>query len=175
MTWIQVAEKLKLSRGMLMMVLRGDRRLSAKALFRFEETEQEVVERRSTTERIVEGLIDRDDLVAKVTGRGQSRRKSVQLAVEYKIIRTVRKLPTNLSLTVPGDEECRKLRYLFGATLDTKVIALSCLPREFRSEAFIAQLTVESRARLTHTALDLVIPDWRTMVNGGDEAPTEPN
>lgn len=172
---MQVAEKLKLSRGMLMMVLRGDRRLSAKALFRLGEAEQEVVERRSTTERIVEGLIDRDDLVAQVTGRGQKRRKSVKLVVEYKAIRKIRNLPANLSLMVPGHEECRKLRYLFGATLDTKVIALSCLPREFRSEAFVAQLTVESKARLTHTALDLVIPDWRTMVTGGDESPTEPN
>ncbi len=175
MTWVQVAEKLKLSRGMLMMVLRGDRRLSAKALFRLGEAEQEVVERRSTTERIVEGLMDRADLVAQVIGRGHKERSDVQLAVEYKAARKIRNLPTNLSLRVPGDEECRKLRSLFAATLDTKVIALSCLPREFRSEAYVAQLTLESRARLTHTALDLVIPDWRTLVIGGDESPTEPN
>ena len=67
----------------------------------------------------------------------------------------------------PVDEDCRKLRSLFGETLDTRIIALACLPKELRAERFLDQLTPENRTRLTNSALGLVIPDWRTLVTAG--------
>jgi transcriptional regulator with XRE-family HTH domain len=164
MAWRHVAEKLGLSRGMLMMVLRGDRRLSAKALFKLEEAEREAADRRSAAERIVEGLIGDRSVVRQMLGQNQKGKGTVEVAVEYETARPSRSLPVKISLVSPAEEDCRKLQTLFAETLDTRVIALACLPRQLRNEGFIDQLTAESRTRLTNAALGLVIPDWRTLV-----------
>jgi hypothetical protein len=50
--------------------------------------------------------------------------------------------------------------------MDTVVIVLACLPDTLRSEKYLAQLTADSRMRLTNGALNLVIPDWRGLVAG---------
>ena len=164
LTWNQVADKLGLSRGMLMMVLRGDRHLSAKALFRLGQAEREAIDRKSAAQRIVETLIGGDDVVPQILGQRRKRGKIVDVAVEYETAKTSKGLPPKLSLSPPTAEHCRKLRTLFAETLDTKVIALACLPKQLRSDGFLNQLTAESRTRLTNTALGLVIPDWRSLV-----------
>jgi transcriptional regulator with XRE-family HTH domain len=167
MAWRQVAEKLGLSRGMLMMVLRGDRRLSAKVLFKLEEAEREAADRRSAAERIVDGLIGDKGVVTQVLGRDRKGKGIVKVAVEYKTARPSKGLPAKIPLLPPTEEDCRKLRSLFAETLDTRVIALACLPMQIRNEGFIDQLAAESRTRLTNAALGLVIPDWRTLVTRG--------
>jgi len=164
MTWNQVADKLGLSRGMLMMVLRGDRHLSAKAVFRLEQAEREAAVRKSAAQRIVESLIGGGDVVPQILGQQRKRGKVVDIAIEYETARTSKSLPAKLSLSPPVEEDCRKLRTLFAETLDTKVITLACLPKQLRSEGFLNQLTAESRTRLTNTALNLVIPDWRSLI-----------
>jgi len=166
-TWDFVAAKLGVSRGMLMMVLRQDRRLSTKALFRLEQAEREVVDRRSAAERIVEALIGQDDVISQIVGREKSVSKTVDVPIQYEKATSSKSLPAKVSLCSPVDEDRRKLRSLFAETLDTRIIALACLPKEFRAEQFLDQLTPESRTRLTNSALGLVIPDWRTLVTAG--------
>jgi transcriptional regulator with XRE-family HTH domain len=167
MPWHKVAEKLGVSRGMLMMVLRGDRRLSTKALFRLEQTEREAADLRSAAERIVEGLIGERGLVAEVLGRGKKKQGTVEVAVEYVAGGAKARLPATVLLAAPSEEAIHKLRALFAETLDTRLIALACLPDQLRSEGYLDQLTAESKARLTNAALTLVIPDWRTLVVKG--------
>jgi transcriptional regulator with XRE-family HTH domain len=167
MPWHKVADKLGLSRGMLMMVLRGDRRLSAKALFRLEQAEREAADLRSAAERVVEGLIDKDDLVSQILGRDVKRKRMVEVAVDYEATKPSKSFPTTISLLQPSEEDCRKLKALFAETLDTRIIALACLPKQLRTEGFIDCLTAESRTRLTNAALGLVIPDWRVLVTHG--------
>ena len=166
MTWQQIADKFQLSRGMLMMVLRGDRKLSAKALFKLEEAEREAADVRSAAERIVETLIGGRNIVAQIVGhdRKLTGKGKVDVAVQYETGRSSRSLPAKISLSSPAEEDCLKLRSLFAETLDARVMALACLPPQLRSEAFLDQLTSESRARLTNAAIELVIPDWRTLV-----------
>jgi transcriptional regulator with XRE-family HTH domain len=165
--WHEIAARLGISRSMIMMVLRDDRQLSAKALFRLEKVEQESAETKSAAERIVEGLIGERDLVTKIIGQGETRKNKVEIAVEYVSVKPSKTFPTRISLSRPGEEDCRKLKSLFAETLDTRLIALACLPNQFRSEGFLVQLTTESRSRVTTAALGLVIPDWRTLVTGG--------
>ena len=164
MPWRQIAAKLGVSRGMLMMVLREDRRLSSKALYKLELAEQKAADHRSAAQRIVESLIGEDDVVPQILGEERDRRGSMEVSVQYETAKTSKGLPPKLSLSSPAAEDCRKLRALFAETLDTKVIALACLPKQFRSEGFLNQLTAESRTRLTNAALSLVIPDWRSLV-----------
>jgi hypothetical protein len=152
---------------MIMQVLRGDRQLSAKAIFRLEKVEQEAAEIKSSAEKIVEGLTGERDLVAKILGRNATRKSKVEIAVEYESAKPSRTFPSTISLSRPAEEDCRKLKSLFAETLDTRLIALACLPNEFRSEGFLAQLTAESRSRVAIAALGLIIPDWRTLVTGG--------
>lgn len=146
-----------------MMVLRGDRRLSAKAVFKLEQVEREAADRKSAAQRIVEALIGDDDVTSQILGQQQNR-SAVELPVEYERAKHAKSLPTKISLTSPAEEDCRKLRTLFAETLDTRVIALACMPKQIRSEGFLRQLTRESLTRLTNTALGLVIPDWRQLV-----------
>lgn len=166
MTWGRVAGKLGLSRSMLMMVLRGDRRLSLKALFKLEQAEQKSVDRRSAAQRIVESLIGDDDVVPQILGEEKERRGSMEVSVQYETARPGKSLPAKVPLRPPDNGDCRKLRSLFAETLDTRVIALACLPKRLRTEEFLHRLTAESRTRLTNTALGLVIPDWRSFVTG---------
>lgn len=167
LAWHKVAEKLGLSRGMLMMVLRGDRRLSAKALFRLEKAEREAAESRSAAERIIENLGVERDLVSQILGREQKKKATVEIPVDYQIGKTSKSFPNSILLVQPSEQNCRKLRKLFVETLDTKVVTLACLPSQLRSEGFIDQLAAESRTRLTNAALTLVMPDWRTLIAGG--------
>ena len=163
-TWQQVAETLGVSRGMLMMTLRGDRHLSAKALFRLQQAEKEAADGRSAAERIAEGMFGSRDVVPRVLG--QKRAARVEVAVEYTVARSDRTLPTKVLLERPAERHCRKLSSLFGETGDTRLLALACLPTRLRSEGFLNQLSAESRMRLTKAALDLTIPDWRALVTG---------
>jgi len=165
--WHKVAARLAISRSMIMMVLRGDRQLSAKALFRLEKVEGETADTKSAAERIVEGLIGERDLVTKILGQDETRKSRVEIAAEYSSTKPSKAFPTTISLSRPAEEDCRKLKSLFAETLDTRLIALACLPNQFRSEGFLAQLTAESRSRVTTAALGLAIPDWRTLVTGG--------
>ncbi len=165
--WHKVAEKLGVSRGMIMMVLRGDRHLSAKALFRLEQAEGEIADSKSAAERIVEGLIGEQDVVAQILGKDTKTKKPIEIAVEYESVKPSKSFPPSIALGRPAEEDCRKLKSLFAETLDTRLIALACLPHQFRSEGFLSQLTAESRSRVTTAALGLVIPDWRTLVTGG--------
>ena len=167
LAWREVAERLGVSRGMLMMVLRGDRRLSSKPLFKLEEAERENADRRSASERIVDRYIDDQGVVPQILGQDRKGKETACIAVDYESDRTSRNLPGKVLLAAPAEQICRKLQSLFAETLDTRVIALASLPEEIRSDGFIRQLTAESRARLTKAALDLVIPDWRILVAGG--------
>jgi transcriptional regulator with XRE-family HTH domain len=165
LTWDQVGKRIGLSRGMLMMVLREDRRLSPKALYRLEQAEREAAERKSTAQRIVETLIGEDDVVPQILGR-ERKRGVMELAVEYEAGKPSKSLPSKISLVTPAEKDCRKLRTLFAETLDTRVIALACIPKPLRSDGFLGQLTADSRTRVTNAALGLVIPDWRSLVVG---------
>jgi transcriptional regulator with XRE-family HTH domain len=164
--WHKVAETLGVTRGMVMMVLRGDRRLSAKALFRLEEAERKASDQKSATERILEGLIGEPDTVARILGQPARGKGTIEVVVDYESGRSSRSLPKTIMLSAPSEAECRKLKPLFAETLDTRLIALACLPQPLRSETFLDRLTAETRARLTNAALGMVIPDWRTLVVG---------
>jgi hypothetical protein len=152
---------------MVMMVLRGDRYLSAKALFRLEEAEQEIGGQRSSAEQFVEALIGGRGVVDEVLGRNRKGRGTADIAVDYLAGGKKAKLPVAVSLVAPSEEACCKLRGLFAETLDTRLIALACLPEEVRAEGYLDHLTAESRARLTNAALGLVIPNWRSLVVKG--------
>jgi transcriptional regulator with XRE-family HTH domain len=167
MPWHRVADRLGLTRGMVMMVLRGDRRLSAKALFRLEQAEREALDRRSAAERIVEGLIGEGNALLQALGPQAKGKGTVDVPVDYEAAKPSRSLPTKVALLLPEERDCRKLRSLFAETLDTRLITLACLPKQLRTEGFLDTLTPESRTRLTNAALGLVIPDWRTLVTGG--------
>jgi hypothetical protein len=151
---------------MVMMVLREDRRLSSKALFRLEEMERAAANRKSSAQRIVDALIGDEDVVPEILGQERKRGAAVELTVEYESVKPSQSLPSKISLVPPAEKDCRKLRTLFSETLDTRLVALACLPKTLRSEGFLDQLTAESRTRLTSTALSLVIPDWRSLVAG---------
>jgi transcriptional regulator with XRE-family HTH domain len=166
LTWDQIAKKLGLSRGMLMMVLRQDRRLSPKALYRLEQIEREAASRKSSAQRIVDALIGEEDVVPQILGEERKRGASVELVVEYESVKPSQSLPSKVSLSPPEETDCRKLRTLFAETLDTRLVALACLPKPLRSDGFLDQLTAESRTRVTSAALSLVIPDWRSLVTG---------
>lgn len=149
-----------------MMVLREDRRLSPKALFRLEEMEREAADRKSSAQRIVDALIGEEDVVPQILGQERKRSAAVELVIEYESVKPSQSLPSQIFLAPPAEKDCRKLRTLFAETLDTRLVALACLPKTLRSEGFLDHLTAESRTRLTSTALSLVIPDWRSLVAG---------
>jgi transcriptional regulator with XRE-family HTH domain len=166
--WKRVAERLGVSVSTIMMVLRGDRNLSAKALFRLEEAEREVGGQRSSAEQFVEGLIGGREAIDGILGRRRKGQETAEVAVDYVASgETKSKLPVAVCLVIPSQESCRKLRSLFAETLDTRLIALACLPEQLRSESYLDLLTPASRARLTNAALGLVIPDWRTLAVTG--------
>jgi len=171
-TWREVANKLGVSLSMIMMVQRGDRRLSAKALYRLEEAEREVARRKTSAERAVEGLLG-------AQGAGGDWSKSVSLkggtiefAVAYSSARARKSLPTRVTLRRPPAEGCAKLRQLFAQTMDTAMVLLACLPEILRSEKFLGELSADSRMRLTTEALGLVMPDWRSLVASSVAGPS---
>jgi transcriptional regulator with XRE-family HTH domain len=165
MTWNQVAEKLNISVSMLMMVKSGSRNLSEKALYRLDRLEKEIEDRKSGAERVVEALINDEGTAAYLIHERHS--KALLTAhVEYRDGPKTNSLPIQITLVKPSTEACTKLRQLFAETLDTKMVLLACLPSDVRSDAYVARLTSESRARLTRRALDIVIPQWRNHVAG---------
>lgn len=170
--WRRVAERLGVSLSMIMMVLRGDRNLSARALFRLEEAEQEIGGQRSSAEQFVEALIGGRGIVDEVLGRSRRGQGTADIAVDYVEGGARPKLPVAISLQAPSEEACRRLRSLFAETLDTRLIALACLPEQLRTDDYLALLTAETRARVTNAALGLVIPDWRTLALRGAVGPT---
>ena len=165
--WRRVAERLGVSLSMVMMVLRGDRNLSPKALYRLEQAEREAAEVRAGAERIVEELVGKRDVVSQILGKDRKKPDNKEIAVEYHDAASSKNLPASIHLARPAEEVCRKLQSLFAETLDTRVIALACLPKQLRAEWFMAQLTTDSQRRLTNAALSLVIPNWRTLATGG--------
>jgi transcriptional regulator with XRE-family HTH domain len=166
LTWEQVARKLGVGVSMLMMVKRGHRNLSPKALYRLEQAELEVAKRKSQAQRVVEGLLADEGTAAQLVAREDRNRKKLDLRVDYASARKTKACPTLISLRKPSEAGCAKLRELFAQTLDTTVILLACLPASLRNDNYLAQLTADSRSRLTNAALDLVIPNWRILVAG---------
>ena len=163
-TWREVAEKLGVSLSMIMMVQRGDRRLSAKALYRLEEAEKEANQRKTLAERAVEGLIAAQGSGGDWGKGGAMRGGTIEFSVSYSNARPRKSLPTRVTLRRPPAEGCAKLRQLFTQTMDTAMILLACLPETLRSETFLGQLSADTRIRLTIGALGLVMPDWRSLV-----------
>ena len=162
-TWAQVAKELEISVSMLMMVKRGERNFSDKALYRLEQAEREASQRRSRAERVVEGLLADEGTAAQLIEREARTLTKLELRVQYSNARSAKSLPHQVTLWRPPEEGCAKLRQLFSQTMDTVVILLACLPDTLRSEKFLLQLTADSRVRLTNAALGLVIPEWRTL------------
>src|SRR5664279_3782281 len=171
MTWDQVAKKLGISVSMFMMVKRGERNLSPKALYRLEEAERELVDRRSRAERVVEGLMADEGTASQLVERESGKLTRLDFEVEYCNTRAAKSLPRQVTLWKPPEQGCAKLRQLFSQTLDTVVILLSCLPHALRSEKYLSQLTADSRVRLTNAALSLVIPEWRTLAAESTSSP----
>jgi len=95
-----------------------------------------------------------------------SKARLLTARVEYCDGPNANSLPTQIALVRPSPEACAKLRQLFAETLDTRMVLLACLPRDVRSDRYVARMTAESRARLTRSALDIVIPKWRNHVAG---------
>lgn len=162
-TWEEVAKRLGISVSMLMMVKRGRRNLSEKALYRLEQAELETAERKSQAKRIVEGLLADKGTAAQLIAREDRNRTKLDFKVDYRRSRKGKSFPASIFLWKPSKEGCVKLRELFAQTLDPSVILLACLPQILRTEDYLAQLTTDSRARLTDAALSLVIPDWRIL------------
>lgn len=164
LTWEQVAKKLGISVSMLMMLKRGKRNLGKKTLYRLEQLEHELADRRSKVERVVDGLLEDEGSAAQLIDRETGKKTRMDLKVDYSTPQKSKSLPKDITLWKPNEAGCAKLRQLFAETLDTTVILLACLPETLRTEKFLAQLTTESRTRLNRAALDLVIPEWRQNV-----------
>lgn len=164
MTWSQLAEKLGISVSMIMMVKRGQRNLSAKAVYRLEQAERETLARKSRAEGVVDQILRDEGKAADIIDRLSQRSGRLDFQVEYSGSSTDKSLPKKVNLCRPPEQGCAKLRQLFAETLDTKVVLLACLTVTFRSENYLAQLSPDSRVRLTNGAMTLVVPDWRDIV-----------
>jgi len=171
-TWREVADKLGVSLSMIMMVQRGDRHLSAKALYRLEEAEREVAGRKTSAERAVEGLMGIQGSSGDWGMRGSLKGGALECPVAYSNARARKSLPTRVTLRRPPAEGCAKLRQLFAQTMDTAMVLLACLPEILRSEKFLGELSADSRMRLTTEALGLVMPDWRSLVASSVAGPS---
>src|SRR5208283_435077 len=106
LTWGQVAQKLSVSVSMLMMVKRGKRNLSAKTLYRLEQFEREATERKSSAERVVEGLMAEEGTAAQLLERESRRLTKLDFNVDYSNGRAARTLPKEVTLWKPPDEGC---------------------------------------------------------------------
>lgn len=171
MTWSKVAKRLGIGVSMLMMVKRGERNLSAKALYRLEQAEREVADRKSRAERVVEELALDQGTAAQLIERESRKPIRLDFKVDYSSRQAAKSLPKEVTLWKPPDQGCAKLRQLFSQTMDTVVILLACLPDALRSEMFLSQLTADSRVRLTNAALSLVIPEWRILAANSTALP----
>jgi hypothetical protein len=163
MTWGQVAEKLRITPGMIMMVKNNRRKFSEKTLYRLEQAEREIAERKSRAERVVDGLLAGEGTTAQLVAGVLRDATKVDMRIEYSSPRSARGLPKDVTLWKPPEQGCAKLRQLFAETVDTTVVLLACLPETLRSEKFLSRLTADSRVRLTNAALSLVIPEWRIL------------
>jgi transcriptional regulator with XRE-family HTH domain len=171
LTWAQVAKMLGISVSLVMMLKRGERQFSEKTLYRLEQAEREIADRKSRAERVVAGLLAGEGSAAEVLEGELRKANKIEFQVEYSNPRAAKSHPKNVALCKPPEEGCAKLRLLFGETMDTAVVLLACLPETLRSERFISALTADSRVRLTNGALNLVIPEWRTLAAKGTASP----
>jgi transcriptional regulator with XRE-family HTH domain len=167
MKWSDVADKLGITVGMLMMVKRKRRNFSARTLCRLEQFEREIAKRKSQAERIVDGLLAGEGTAAQLVESALRE----ELPVEYSSPRNAKGLPKDVLLRKPPEQGCARLRQLFAETTDTAVILLACLPESLRSERFLSKLTADSRIQLTKTALNLVIPEWRILAAKSTNSP----
>jgi transcriptional regulator with XRE-family HTH domain len=171
MTWRQVAEALGTSVPMIMAIKGGRRRFSEKALHRLEIFESEIAKRKSQAERIIDGLLAGEGTAKQLLKRELKNPTRVTLHVEYSSPRTSKSLRREVVLLKPSEQRCARLRRLFAQTLDVTFVALACLPGTLRSEKFLSGLTADSRSELNGSALDLAIPDWRSLAADDTAAP----
>jgi len=70
-----------------------------------------------------------------------------------------------IKLLRPSPEGCRRLRALFAATLDVRLVLMACLPPDHRTEAFVELLKQTSLSRLQSASLELVFgEEWRARL-----------
>lgn len=170
--WRQIADRLGVTVGMLMMVKRKRRNLSQRVLNRLEQIEREFAEQRSFSERIADGLLAGEGTASELVEREMKDATVTRRHVGYRSPQKGRLLPKNVRLLKPTEEQCKRLRRLFAETMDVAVILLACLPEELRSEKYVARLTPDARIRLNRAALTLVIPNWRTLAAGDEKLPS---
>jgi hypothetical protein len=152
---------------MIMMVKNSQRQLSPKALHKLAEAEQDVADRKRGAERVVEALLNDELSAVDVVKQANGKIICAKVSVNYNDRRLGKSLPNPVTIFKPSEAICAKLRRLFAETLDTRVIVLTCLPKDIQTEAFLGYVTTESFTKLTNAALDLVIPNWRTLVAQG--------
>ncbi len=179
LTWRQIAKMLGVGVSMLMMVKSGKRGLSARTLYRLEQAEREIAERKSLAERVVDGLLAGEGSAAQILERVSKGVTRVEVPIEYSNPRGAKRLPKIVSLLKPEEMGRARLRRLFGETMDTVVVVLACLPETLRSERFLSRLSADSRVRLTNEALALALPEWKVLAarcarpsNGTEDAGT---
>jgi hypothetical protein len=124
------------------------------------------VDRKRGAAHVIKKLLNDGASPVEPVGRESEKVTKVRVLVSYANPRSAKALPNPMVLLKPTEEGCKQLRKLFADTLDTRVILLACLPNSIRSESFLSQLTVDSRSKLTNKALDLVLPDWRSLAAG---------
>lgn len=156
-----------------MMVKSGKRGFSARALYRLEQVESEIAERKGKAARIVDGLLAGEGTALELVEREFKNRGKKTLHVEYSDARAANSLPKELTLRKPSDEHCAQVSRIFGQTLNVTVVALACLPKNLRGEKYLSSLTPDSRIRLNNAALSLVIPDWKSLAAAGTHAPAK--
>ena len=162
-----MGDKLGVSVSMIMMVKNNRRQLSPKALHKLEQVEAEIANRKRGAERVVEALLNDEASPVELVKHETGKITNIKVPVSYRDRHLAKSLPNPLALFKPTEDVCAKLRKLFTETLDTRVIVLTCLPKSIQTEAFLGHVTTESRSKLTNAALDLVIPNWRTLVAQG--------
>lgn len=172
LTWSQVAQKLGVGVSMLMMVKSGERGLGPRTLYRLEQVEREIADRKSRAERIVDQLLAGEGTAANLVKRELRSPTGVSCPVDYLTLRKARALPRKVVLTKPPEEHCTRLRQFFSETVDVTTIVLACLPQKLRSEKYLARLTPDARIRLNKASLNLVIPNWRTLAAGDEKPPS---
>ena len=165
LTWKQVGERLGISVSTIMAVKAQTRSLGPKALYRLEEAERKAAARRSATEQVVDGLLSGEGSARELVQMATRRKAGQGIFVEYTDARRARALPQAIKLVRPSEEGCRRLRKLFGDTLDARIVLLACLPPGHRAEAFVGLLTPAAMSRLQSASLELVFGvEWRSRL-----------
>jgi transcriptional regulator with XRE-family HTH domain len=165
LTWKQVAERLGISVSTIMAVKAQTRKLSPRALFRLEEAERKATARRSAAEQVANTLINEEGSgreLVKIANRSMGGQR---ISLEYIDARRGRALPQTIKLLRPSPEGCRRLRVLFAATLDVRMVLMACLPPDHRTEPFVGLLKQTTVSRLQSASLELVFGrEWRARL-----------